>query len=273
MKQLKISLFVVMFIALTTSCKKEFNPSKETKPKDYQATNMKMNYYGKILEYTVKYSPSTNTRIVEGKDALEAQKIADAYPNSVTVFDKPNEVHFFRDKPDYYYYISTLTPVSNKRTGSNNNTSQILTPNQSTAFVFYKDAFTINELISDYINTSSTPTQSFMLRQPCNDGTNNSCATYTANFIGKRVNWVGNSNNDVISSIRLRNFYDNGFGGVVTITLFQDANYGGKAIAIYFPQYIYAYDQTVNQLSIYKINSLLKNWNDRTSSYECFYPF
>ena len=89
----------------------------------------------------------------------------------------------------------------------------------------------------------------------------------------KRVNWVGNSNNDVISSIRLRNFYDNGFGGVVTITLFQDANYGGKAIAIYFPQYIYAYDQTVNQLSIYKINSLLKNWNDRTSSYECFYPF
>ncbi|MEZ5026726.1 MAG: hypothetical protein R2739_09115 [Chitinophagales bacterium] len=35
----------------------------------------------------------------------------------------------------------------------------------------------------------------------------------------------------------------NTFAGVVTITLFQDADYGGKAIAFYFPQYIYTYDR------------------------------
>ncbi len=118
-----------------------------------------------------------------------------------------------------------------------------------------------------------TSAQTFMLRQPCNDGTNNSCPTYSMSLIGKRVNWVGGSNNDCISSIRLRNYQYNTFAGVVTITLFQDADYGGKAIAFYFPQYIYTYDQTVNHLSDYKINSLLKTWNDRTSSYECFYPW
>ncbi|MCB0508949.1 MAG: hypothetical protein KDD21_11685 [Bacteroidetes bacterium] len=272
MKSIKITSIIIALIAIFTACKKE-NITKQTEPKDYITTNMKMNYYGKILEYTVKYSPSTDIRKVEGKDAIEAQKIVDSYPNSVTVFDTKNEVHFFRDKLDYYYYISTLNKntLANRQIASNS--GNLGYSRQNTDFWFYRDANTSNLIISDNINTMYTSAQTFMLRQPCNDGTNNSCPTYSMSLIGKRVNWVGGSNNDCISSIRLRNYQYNTFAGVVTITLFQDADYGGKAIAFYFPQYIYTYDQTVNHLSDYKINSLLKTWNDRTSSYECFYPW
>ncbi|MEZ5026725.1 MAG: hypothetical protein R2739_09110 [Chitinophagales bacterium] len=120
MKSIKITSIIIALIAIFTACKKE-NITKQTEPKDYITTNMKMNYYGKILEYTVKYSPSTDIRKVEGKDAIEAQKIVDSYPNSVTVFDTKNEVHFFRDKLDYYYYISTLNKntLANRQIASN----------------------------------------------------------------------------------------------------------------------------------------------------------
>jgi hypothetical protein len=272
MKSIKITTIIVAIIATFASCKKENSIIKNTDPKDFTTANMRMNYYGKILEYTVKYSPSKDIRIIEGKDAAFVQQLQDTYKSSITVFDKKNETHFFKDKQDYYYYISNINNNTTYRKKNTTN-NEVGYSRQNTDFWFYRDAYRTNLIISDNINTLYTPVQTFMLRQPCNDGTNNSCPTYTMNYIGKKVSWVGDNNNDCISSIRLRNYQQNSYAGVVTITLFQDINFGGNAIAFYFPQYVFTYDMYVDNLKDYKINSLLKKWNDRTSSYECFYPW
>ena len=97
-----------------------------------------MSYYGRILEYTVKYSPSTDTRKVEGKDADEALKIAEKYPNSVTVFDTKNEVHFFKDKLDYYYYLSTISKYSIYNKQATSTESNLGYYRQNTDFWFIK---------------------------------------------------------------------------------------------------------------------------------------
>ena len=68
MKKIMSLLCVAMVSTfLFTSCKKE-TTLKQTEPKDFQVSNMKMNYYGETLEYTVKYSPSTKKSVVEGKE-------------------------------------------------------------------------------------------------------------------------------------------------------------------------------------------------------------
>lgn len=269
----KIVIIMISAILFFGGCKKENILSSNNS--DIKSTNMKMNYYGRILEYTVNYSPSTNKVTVEGKDAKEVELISLKYQNSVSLFETKNEVRFFNDKLDYYYYIFTQLSEKNdyyRLTKSKNNI--IMSPTQSTDITFYLNTYESVPLFTSNINTWNTPVQIFMLRQPCNDGTNNSCPTYSVPRTGIKNPWVGSSSNDEISSLRVKNQYlVPDWGGHVTVTLFQDIDFGGKAIAFYFSAFSTTFNQNVDNLKDYKINTLLKNWNDRTSSYECFYSF
>lgn len=94
MKQLKITTLILAIIATFASCKKENNIVKNNEPRDFTTTNMKMNYYGRILEYTIRYSSSTKQIKVEGKDAAEFNEITKKYKNPVALYTSENEITF-----------------------------------------------------------------------------------------------------------------------------------------------------------------------------------
>lgn len=260
----KIVIIMISAILFLGGCKKENILSSNNS--DIKSTNMKMNYYGRILEYTVNYSPSTNKVTVEGKDAKEAQQIINSYPNACVLVETENKFRFFRYSKDYFDYQSSVRP--NYRTTINN---EIYNCNDYKANIeFYLNSYQSVLLKSETIDLACTPVLPFQMKQPCNDGTNNAC-----NFGGIQLHpgiknpWVGSSINDEISSIYFRwNNTQNISQPYVTLVLYQDIDYGGKCIIFWSANS--PYNSGINNLKDYKINTLLKNWNDRTSSYEVY---
>jgi hypothetical protein len=266
MKSIKITSIIFALVVIFTACKKE-RISKQTEPKDYKSTKMRMNLYGKILEYTVKYSPSTNNIKVEGKDAVEAQKIIQSYPNACVLVENENEFRFFKFSKDYYDYLSTVK-VSNRLSGASN---LLIGCNEYKANVeFYLNSNQGGLLKTETIDYGCSTVQSFQMKQPCNDGTNNACNYYgTQNYPGIKNPWVGSSINDEISSIYFRwNNTQSFFSPYVALVLYQDINYGGQCIIFWSANS--PYNSKIDNLKNYKINTLLKTWNDRTSSYETY---
>lgn len=268
MKKIKLTTIIIILIAFFTSCKKE--TVKIIEPKDFTSTNMKMDYYGKTLEYTVKYSPSTNKIKVEGKDANTVIEIHKKHPNAVALIKDFNNFILFNDNKDYYYHVFNENKSTARITNVNSNIVSACGPIQTTT-KFYKDLnYTGTLMISEYTSISCSPTQGFYLRQPCNDGTSNSCPQFYISSHGIKNNWVGNSANDELTSFTVQHSLDPGtWIGSMKVTLYQDANLGGSAISFTFPYSSYV--QGVSNLTNYKINTLLKKWNDRMSSYEIFY--
>jgi hypothetical protein len=269
MQNFKLTTIIIAIIAIFASCKKD--SLKTVNPKDFTSTNMKMDYYGKTLEYTVKYSQSTNIVKVEGKDATEVIAIHKKYPNAIALIENKNSFKLFNDNKDYYYNVLNESKSNARLINSNsNNIVSACGPIQSTTKFYQNDNYSGTLYLTQNTSTGCSPTQGFFLRQPCNDGTSNSCPTFYVSSPGIKNNWIGSSANDEITSFTVLHSLDPGtWIGTMKVTLYQDANLGGNAIAFVFP-----YSSTlqgITNLKNYKINTLLKTWNDRTSSYEIFY--
>ncbi|HNY54095.1 MAG TPA: hypothetical protein PKI86_00650 [Chitinophagales bacterium] len=258
-----ISLLCVATVStfLFLSCKKE-TALKDAEPKDFQATNMKMNYYGKTLEYTVKYSPSTKKLVVEGKDAKQVQEIISSHPNALASVKSETEFTFYNHKNEFYNeeekHFQDKSRIKNNR---------LMAVGDLADVKFYKDANYVNLIRTSIINTSTK--YNFAQYQPCN-AAGNWCTTGSfLNRSGVQNPYVGNSENDAYSSLSIVNRYN--ILGVlqpitVRIILHEDSNYGGGAI-----QFELTNTNTgIPQLSAYKNNIFLKTWNDRASSYQCY---
>ena len=269
MKNIKLATLIISLVAIFTSCKKDI--LKATEPKDFTSTNMKMDYYGKTLEYTVKYSHSTNKIKVEGKDASEVIDVHKKYPNAVALIIDNNTFKLFNDNKDYYYNVLNNSKPNSRQINSNtNNIVNACGPIQSTTKFYQNDNYSGTLYLTQSTSTGCSPTQGFFLRQPCNDGTSNSCPTLYVSSPGIKNNWIGSSANDEITSFTVLHTLDPGtWIGSMKVTLYQDADLGGNAIAFTFP--FSSTIQGITNLKNYKINTLLKTWNDRTSSYEIFY--
>jgi hypothetical protein len=227
-----------------------------------------MNFYGKVLEYTVKYSPSTNIIKVVGRDAKQAKEIINNYPNACALVENTNEFRFFKFSKDYYDYLSSFK--AKNRLANTTNNLQINCNDYKAKVEFYYDAFQTYLVDRVTIDYACTPIQSFQMKQPCNNGTNNAC-NYGGiqEYPGIKKSWVGSSINDEISSIYFR--WENTqsfFRPYIALVLYQDINFGGKCIIFWSASS--PYNSGIDNLKNYKINTLLQTWNDRTSSYETY---
>lgn len=254
--------FVLLSTFLFTSCKKEATV-KQIEPKDYQVSNMKMNYYGKTLEYIVKYSPSTKKLVVEGKDAKQVQEIINSHPNALASVKSETEFTFYNNKHEFYNEEEEHFQQKSK-TKTNNN---LLYGEDLADVKFYKDANYVSLVRTSTINTSSK--YNFAQYQPCNAADN--WCTYGSYLYrtGIQNSWIGNIENDSYSSLSITNKYN--ILGImqpitVRIILHEDANYSGGAIQFELTNY----DTGIPKLSAFKNNIFLKTWNDRASSYQAY---
>lgn len=260
MKQFKISLLVVMIITLVTSCKKE-NVLKKTDSKDYQTTNMKMDYYGEQLEYTVKFNPKTNDLRVEGKDAERVKEIINSHPNALASVKCETEFTFYNHKNEFYN--------EEEKHFQEKSHSRIVAEGDLATVNFYRDVNYVNLSRTAIINQNIK--YSFAQYEPCN-AADNWCATGSYLYrSGVKNPWVGNSENDSYSSIRITGINVLGVpvNTTIRVILHEDINYGGGAIQFQ----LYSNNNVLNgipNLKNYKNNIFLKTWNDRASSYQCY---
>ena len=261
--------FALLSTLLFTSCKKE-TTVKQTEPKDYTSTNMKMNYYGKTLEYTVKYSPSTKKLVVVGKDAKQVQEIVNTHPDALVSVKSETEFTFYNHKNEFY------NEEEKERNKSNNTRTSGFTPYFSNVYVqFYKNT-NYNTIMRTINITANTPSYNFPLYSPCN-AADNWCPTGSYIYrIGEKNPNIGSSQNDQYSSLKTYSTggpYGSGYEPVRVI-LHEDANYGGGAIQFelknttsYPPTYVIG---GIPDLTKYKNNIFLKTWNDRATSYQVY---
>lgn len=253
--------FALLSTLLFTSCKKE-TTVKQTEPKDYTSTNMKMNYYGKTLEYTVKYSPSTKKLVVVGKDAKQVQEIVNTHPDALASVKSETEFTFYNHKNEFYNEEESngsklSSPVSN-----------LLTANLYVTF--YKDINYYNAMRTiDLFSITSYYT--FPVMEPCNAAANWCPTGATVSKRGEKNPWIGSGENDQYSSIKLYPSSSIPIGIPVNCILYEDANYGGGAIQFNLANVFGLGQNGVIDLKRYKNNIFLKTWSDRASSYQVYY--
>jgi hypothetical protein len=287
MKTFKISTIIIAVIAIFSSCKKE-NITKQRDVKDFTSTNMKMNYYGKILEYTIKYSPSTNQVKVEGKDAGQFNEITKKYKNPVALYTSENEITFYNTTDEYYAYVfRNMINKTNARVGNDQTSNSV--HNQQTVTTTLFEHINYSSLLRtssfDNWNLGTYFSQSFTVYQKCgNDNTDNWCPTnYTVSTKGVKETWISDRDNDKYSSFKVIDqssliddggypFPNESFNqyNFMQIVFFQDANYGGKAIGWNKPINS-AIKIEVSDLRTKKINAFGNTWNDRISSFYQFF--
>lgn len=291
MKTFKISTIIIAVIAIFSSCKKE-NITKQRDVKDFTSTNMKMNYYGKILEYTIKYSPSTNQVKVEGKDAVQFNEITKKYKNPVALYTSENEITFYNTTDEYYAYVfrnminnKPNARVGNEQTSNSVNTVHNLQTVTTTLFEHINYSSLLRTSSFDNWNLGTYFSQNFTVYQKCgNDNTDNWCPTnYTVSTKGVKETWISDRDNDKYSSFKVIDqsspiddggypFPNESFNqyNFMQIVFFQDANYGGKAIGWNKPMNS-AIKIEVSDLRTKKINAFGNTWNDRISSFYQFF--
>lgn len=271
MKSNKINIIVIALIVIFTSCKKE-NLKNQTEPKDFVKTaNMKMNYYGKILEYTVLRSPSTGQSKLTGEDAVLANEIINKNKNSVAIFESENEITFFNNIGDYAFHRKIDKSFKrNNRISVSNTVDDVQTSDFS--IKLYQHANYQNLLQQHDFNSRAQGLQNFVLYYDCNQiehnffkgdmTTQNDCAGQTAQLNGFKVPWVGSSQNDTYTSVELiKN--TNITGVYCDIVFFQNADFGGKAFVLQYR----GNNVRVPNLSNYRFNAYQQTWNDSVSSY------
>lgn len=268
MKQIKFLVCALTISTfLFTSCKKE-TTLKQTEPKDFQTSKMKMNYYGEILEYTVKYSPSTKKLVVEGKDAVRVQEIVKSHPNSLASVKSETEFTFYNHKNEFYNEEEKERAKSSHRlTGF---------PSQYTnIYIQFFQHINYNTVMRTVNITPTTPAYNFTQYAPCN-AADNWCSTGSSLYrIGEKNPNIGSAQNDQYSS--LKTYAIGGpFNGVepVRVILHENDNFGGGAIQFELtvatssgPLYVQG---GIPDLTKYKNNILLKTWNDRATSYQVY---
>lgn len=285
MKSIKILSIIIALIAIFTACKKE-NITKLNETKGFKIANMKMNYYGKTLDYTVKYNPSTKEIQVSGKDANEFNQITAKYKNAVAMYTSENDVTFFNTTDEYYAYVF--------RNMINKPQNRIIKNEQENNLVYIQEITTqLYEHINyanllrtstfDNLNFANININNFTVYQKCgNDGTDNWCTSnYTVSSLGVKESWISDRDNDKYSSFRITDtriadnqqwpsnltFYQYNW---MQIVFFQDVNFGGKAIG---------FNKPVNPLVKLEVPDLRAkiigaygaNWNDRISSFYQFF--
>ena len=270
MKQLKITTLILAIIATFASCKKE----NLTEPTDYISTNMKMNYYGKVFEYTVRRSPSTNKSDVVGRDANQVKEILKSNQNSIAIFETPTEITYFKNIGDYAYHRKLdKSFIKNNRISTTGETDDV----QSTDFSIklYQHSNFQNLMQQHDFNSRAQGSDNFTLYYDCNQiesnfftgnqTTQNDCAGQTVQLNGFKVPYVGNNQNDSYTSIEiLKNSSTTGI--YCDVVFFQNSNFGGKAFVLQYR----GNNVEVANLKNYRFNAYQQNWNDSVSSYYCY---
>ena len=275
MKSIKIISIIIALLAITTSCKKE-NITTQNEPNDYVATaNMKMNYYGKVLEYTVMRSNSTGKSKLVGKDSKLASEIISSNKNSVAIFESPNEITYFKNIGDYAYYRKLdKSFYKNNREGNVTPINNITTSTDFTIKLYQHTNYQ-NLMQQHDFNSRAQGIDNFVMYYDCNQiehnffkgdmTTQNDCAGQTVQLNGFKVPWVGSNQNDSYSSIQLLK-NSSVTGAYYDVVFFQDANFGGKAFVLQYRGYNFG----VPNLKDYRFNAYQQDWNDSVSSYYCY---
>ncbi len=285
MKLLKITSIIIAVTAIFVSCKKE-NITKQIEQKDFIVTNMKMKFGNEILEYTTKYSPSTNTGIIEGKDAKRFNELNKKYKESVAIYNSETEVTFYKTKNEL------LAEIANKNNGrrlAENMNVNIVNKVISNTINFYRNTFQ-DDLLNTFIvknhqgnnlgGIDAASTQSFQFYTPLNDGTDNYGPTiYTVNTPGIKRSSLG-YDNDRYSSLEVITTANYATGlptynpavdySSFMLICFQNTNNGGKAIGFQKLNNV-TLNIKVDKLSQKRFNVYGSDWNDSFSSYWAFY--
>ena len=248
---------------------------------------MKMNYYGKTLDYTVKYNPSTKEIQVSGKDANEFNQITAKYKNAVAMYTGENDVTFFNTTDEYYAYVfrNMINKPQNRIIKNEQETNLVLIQTVTTQLYEHINGINLLRTSSfDNFNYANINNQNFIVYQKCgNDGTDNWCPTnYTVSSLGAKETWISDSDNDKYSSFRITdtrveediqlfpfNLTFNQYNRM-QIVFVQDANYAGKAIGFNKPLNAnwMLYEPDLRTKIIYAYGA---NWNDRISSFYQFF--
>lgn len=285
MKQLKLTTIIIAIMATFASCKKE-NIVNQREPKDYISTNMKMKFGNETLEYTAKYSPSTNTGIIEGKDAKRFNELNKKYKECVAIYNSETEVTFYKTKNEL---LAEIASNKNGNRLAENLNVNIVNKVISNNIEFYRNTY-YNDLLNTFIvknhqgnnidGIDAAPTQSFQFYTPLNDGTDNYGPTiYSVITPGLKRSSLG-YDNDRYSSLKVITTANYLTGlptnnpavdyGSFMLLCFQHTNYGGKAIGFPKPNSL-TIPVTVERLSQKRFNVYGSDWNDSFSSYWAFY--
>ena len=100
MQKLKLTSIIIAIIATFASCKKDTLKTEELK--DAITKNMSMNYHGEQLQYSVKFSRTSEKVIVEGKDAARVKEIVNTNKNAFAYFKSETEIEMYNNVNDYY---------------------------------------------------------------------------------------------------------------------------------------------------------------------------
>lgn len=267
MQKLKLTSIIIAIIATFASCKKDTLKTEELK--DAITKNMSMNYHGEQLQYSVKFSRTSEKVIVEGKDAARVKEIVNTNKNAFAYFKSETEIEMYNNVNDYYIRNNMVN--NGNRVGVTSTTNST-TGNGGVRVYFYRHADFSTLYQTHYVDFSS-PQYSFkMYVYNGSDLANSTYAGYTRTLYGYTNSWVGNTQNDSYSSMRIVRedpaIYNYNFFEVI---LFQDANYGGKALGIVMP--LGQANKDVAHLSDYRKSGLLGTWNDTVSSDYGFYNY
>lgn len=177
---------------------------------------------------------------------------------------------------DEYYIKNKMIEKIGFRVIENTSTNST-NSNGGIRVYFYRHA-DFNTLYQTHYVDYASPQQSFkMYVYTGNDLDNSTYAGYTRTLHGYTNTWVGSMQNDSYSSMKiiqespfiwgLNYMQYNSF----EVVLFQDVNYGGKALGIFMP--LGLSEKTIPHLSDYRKSGLLGTWNDTVSSDYGFYNY
>lgn len=271
MKSIKLTSIIIAIAAIFTACKKA-NIISQNDSKNLISKKMIMNYHGETLEYTVKFTRESENVTIEGKDAKRVKDIVKSNKRAFAYFKSETEIDMYNNV-DEYYLSKHMEVRYNNRIGENS-IANSTTVNGGVRVYFYRHA-DFNTLYQTHYVDFTSPQYSFKIYLKdwsCNDLDNWCYSGYTRTLYGYTNPWVGNTQNDSYSSMKIVREDPTIYNyNTFEVVLFQDANYGGKALCIVMP--LGQDVKYVAHLSDYRKSGLLGTWNDTVSSDYGFYNY
>lgn len=285
-----IGLITVLFSCKKDDLKNQTNNSQVQKMYaiDGGINQINFTYQDEKLAYNVKTvnEETDEYLVIDGKDNSRIKEIIQSNPDGVFYFESENNITFFNNPSEFFLMV----PYAAKTTSGASSTSTCQgEAHVRTTFYKHKNFNTVLDqkiALGGIVNSSLGTISAYQNYYDFNGylrATNSSNVNAAA--AGFSVPWVGNNNNDNISSIKIEtvgNTYQptssylhgrslSGFQdvkGSFVVVWWEHANYSGYALAM-----------GLNSCNNIRQHSNLKNaalsfwytWNDKISSYIGYY--
>lgn len=237
-----------------------FSCKKETKIKDKVSINYSIE--GKTYNFTCNVDENGKPIWIETPDNQKVVSYFKAHPTAVTELGENGSSLVY---PSQDAYVTKELERVNSRAGAYCSGGKA----NGTAIVgFYKhiDYNTLlfqrqPDLYDDYTTYYGGLSSDFFAN-------NVSTAGQTIKTSGFKIPYVGNSNNDQISSVLVASTTNDTYiyNKQFTVVLFEHANYGGKALALPSCKQL-----DVTNLTTYRMVWFFVSWNDKVSSITGYY--